>query len=545
MTTQALRAGPLSMLLDDGDIRNVRLGRHEILQRVYIAVRDRNWGTVPKRIVEWRLQQQDDSFQVRYQAECRQREIDFRYTVSIRGSSEGEILWELEGVAVTSFLKNRAGFCVLHPSLACAGARCSVETIDGAVQASLFPRFVAPHQPFRNIRAIRHEVEPGITAEVRFTGDVFEMEDQRNWTDASFKTYSTPLSLPFPARIEAGTAVRQSVRLMVRGATVRPPDPEGPIAIEISGAPVPMPPLGLGGAGDAVLDARAVAELARLRLAHLRLDLNGAHGADALEIASINARALGVGLEIAVGKQADIVEVAAACARIRPPVARWLVAPDALPDARQDLPPGCLAAGSDANFAELNRRRPDPSGCDALWFALNPQVHAFDDLSLIENLPAQASAVESAHGFAGGKPVLVSPVTLKPRCNAVATEATDDSPPADPRQRTWFCAAWTLGSLRYLSGAGAASVTYYEIEGDRGVLYHPVWDLLAAVGEFAGGEILPARSSQPRAVEALLLRQAGRTRLMLANFTGAAQAVDIHGETFTAAPYGITTRERS
>jgi len=26
------------------------------------------------------------------------------------------------------------------------------------------------------------------------------MEDQRNWTDASFKTYSTPLALGFPHR---------------------------------------------------------------------------------------------------------------------------------------------------------------------------------------------------------------------------------------------------------------------------------------------------------------------------------------------------------
>ena len=31
-------------------------------------------------------------------------------------------------------------------------------------------------------------------AELAFEGDIFEMEDQRNWTDASFKTYCTPLA---------------------------------------------------------------------------------------------------------------------------------------------------------------------------------------------------------------------------------------------------------------------------------------------------------------------------------------------------------------
>ena len=34
-----------------------------------------------------------------------------------------------------------------------------------------------------------------------FNGETFEMEDQRNWTDASFKTYCTPLSLPYPIKI--------------------------------------------------------------------------------------------------------------------------------------------------------------------------------------------------------------------------------------------------------------------------------------------------------------------------------------------------------
>ncbi len=46
---------------------------------------------------------------------------------------------------------------------------------------------------------------------------MFETEDQRNWTDASFKTYGTPLELPFPVSIENGTRVRQSVRLRFVG----------------------------------------------------------------------------------------------------------------------------------------------------------------------------------------------------------------------------------------------------------------------------------------------------------------------------------------
>ena len=33
---------------------------------------------------------------------------------------------------------------------------------------------------------------------IRFEGEVFEMEDQRNWTDASFKTYAHHSPVPTP-----------------------------------------------------------------------------------------------------------------------------------------------------------------------------------------------------------------------------------------------------------------------------------------------------------------------------------------------------------
>ena len=34
-------------------------------------------------------------------------------------------------------------------------------------------------------------------------GDSWETEDHRNWTDASFKTYSRPLALPYPYKVAA------------------------------------------------------------------------------------------------------------------------------------------------------------------------------------------------------------------------------------------------------------------------------------------------------------------------------------------------------
>ena len=49
---------------------------------------------------------------------------------------------------------------------------------------------------------------PGVFATVRMEGDAFEMEDHRNWTDASFKTYVRPLALPWPYVLPAGRSGR-------------------------------------------------------------------------------------------------------------------------------------------------------------------------------------------------------------------------------------------------------------------------------------------------------------------------------------------------
>ena len=39
---KTLRAGPLSLIYEAGDLRYIKLGNHEILRRVYAAIRDHN-----------------------------------------------------------------------------------------------------------------------------------------------------------------------------------------------------------------------------------------------------------------------------------------------------------------------------------------------------------------------------------------------------------------------------------------------------------------------------------------------------------------------
>jgi hypothetical protein len=65
-------------------------------------------------------------------------------------------------------------------------------------------------------------------------------------------------------------------------------------------------------------------------------------------------------------------------------------------------------------FTEVNRNRPPPDATAFPCFSLNPQVHAFDNATMVENLAGQAADVESAKELSP-KPVVVSPITLRIR----------------------------------------------------------------------------------------------------------------------------------
>jgi hypothetical protein len=559
----ALRAGPLSLIYEAGDLRYIRLGQREILRRVYVALRDRNWGTVRPALSNVQIEQADDAFQISYDVEQRQGEIDFFWSGRITGDARGTISFTMDGVARSSFLRNRIGFCVLHPSHECAGAACRIEHVDGTLEITRFPQYIAPQAlvdrvihpvyPFAELRAMAQEVQPGVWAELRFEGETFEMEDQRNWTDASFKTYGTPLRLPFPVQVEQGTRIAQSVTLTLNGQRPmtndqRPTtkDSVSSLVVRPSSSAVALPRIGLGVASHGQpLSARELDRLRALHVAHLRVDLNLAsddYGA-LLRQASQQARALGVSLEVALtlsdAAAGELAALADVLAKIKPPVHAWLIfhgndhsaGAGWVRLARKYLagydPAALISGGTNANFTELNRARPPLDAFDLLCYAITPQVHAFDNASLTETLAAQAVTVASAHQFAGGLPLAITPVTLRPRFNPNATAPEPAPAPGelprqvDLRQMSLFGAGWTAGSLKYLCESGAASLTYYETSGWRGVMelaggsslperfrslpggVFPLYHVLADVGEFAGGEVIPSESSAPLRVEGL------------------------------------------
>jgi hypothetical protein len=333
-----------------------------------------------------------------------------------------------------------------------------------------------------------------------------------------------------------------------------------------------LPRVGLGMASHGEpLSAAEVERLRALHLSHLRVDLNLSGAVDVpLRHAVDAAHALGVPLEVALFVSDDAARELEYFATVtlpafRPSVCTWLIFHVAekstsarwIEMARQFLEGydsgARFGAGTNAYFAELNRNRPLEWFSDLVCYSINPQVHAFDNASLVETLPAQGVTVWSAREFTMDWPVAVSPVTLKPRFNpdAIAPApppAPGELPPqVDVRQMSLFGAGWTLGSIKYLAESGCYSVTYYETTGWRGVMaprqgsplpeqfrspdgaVYPMYHVFANVGAFAGGHIVISQSDEPLAVDGLALSKEGRIRVLLANLGPEPRRVTVAG----------------
>jgi hypothetical protein len=310
--------------------------------------------------------------------------------------------------------------------------------------------------------------------------------------------------------------------------------------------------------------ARELEVLRELGLAHLRVDvhLSRERWRGELDRGAALALELGCALELAVFAGADPLAFDALAAALgeAPPIARVLVFAedaevtppelvDAARSALRDVPIGDVPIGGGTNvyFAELNRVEAFPTSFDVVAYPVTPQVHSDDDLSLVETPAAQADTVRRARLLAPNAAIAVTPITLKPRYNPDAPDAS--TPPGelpanvDFRQMALITAAWMMASVRRLGEAGAESATYFETIGWRGLLepdplpardapfpsvggmLFPVYHLLAELAKLSGHELLECISSEPLTVEAMQVTSFQSRLVLVANVTPRPQRV--------------------
>ena len=534
-----VRAGLLSAIFENGSLRTIKLGDQEVARMIYFALRDDQWNTIPTRISDEQLSINDQSFFLTFVCGHYQHDTEvIHWKCELSGDETGTIRFSIDGTVLQPFLRNRAGFCVLHPIIETVGQAVTITHPDSSKSKGVFPELIEPYQPFVDIAAMQWTLPDGAEATLSFEGDIFETEDQRNWSDASFKTYCTPLHLSRPVQLQPGDQIRQVVQLAISPS-------QSPVSPKRSTAsptqhPVLLPTIGLSHAIDQPkLKADEAAQLRKMGLNYVRiaLDFGRPDWSEWLTVGLSEAKRLHVQVVLAVTftnhYQTELSQLQQAVEWLNPSISAVEVfhtnhpAIDstmltAVAAPLKKLFSGArLGVGSAEQFTELNRNRPAPTDSfDYLVYALNPQVHAVDDQTLIENIAAQADTVQTARSFAGDTPIHVGPITLRPRHY---TEA-------DHRQPSLLTAGWLVGSLASLTLAGASSLTYFETKGPKGVIegidpetnqgqVFPVGLVLMAMADWQGAECITEETYNSLTVSTLSLRKEHAKLLLVANHT--------------------------
>jgi hypothetical protein len=582
-----LTAGPLSAEFDNGNLRYLKVGGIEVLRALAFLVRDENWGTYIPALSDLKIDQRSDGFSVSYRATCKRAGQEIVYDALIEGKADGSLQFSGTAMPRTDFLTARTGFVVLHPLKGVANRPVEVEHVDGKVEKSKFPELVNPVQPFLLIRSLTHEVMPGLKATVRMEGDAWEMEDHRNWTDASFKTYVRPLALPWPYTLKAGEPVKQSVTLTLSGsaAKVRTGTKAAGVAIRVGAATgTTMPSVGLGMPAeeiDAAIHQLDLLALAAPRLLICQFDPRQKHGTKELagyrvlcekigaqceleivvdsvdafkqELARVAELAREAGLKlsaVAVCPAGDLKSVLPGGARPPAPPLEQLYRA-----AREAFPGVKLGGGMFSFFTELNRKRPPAALLDFVHNGTCPIVHAADDRSVMETHEALPYQITTARNFIGKTAYRIGPSSIGCRDNPHGKTFTPNPDnrriclvKMDPRQRGLFGAAWTLGYLSSLAPTGVETVSLGAPTGPLGIIYrktdyaqpyydglgrdavYPAFHVVAGLTRALGAKLVSATSSDDASVRCLAYRAERATLLWLANMTAGDQAVTIAHE---------------
>ncbi len=572
-----LKAGALTADLLAGGLRTIRYQGREVLRAIAYVVRDKDWGTFFPAISDFSCQQDGNQFTVSFRARCINRELsqELAYETRITGNANGLITFDVTAEPRTPFLTARCGFAVLHPLEGIVGRPAIIEHVDGSREQAAFPDLIAPLQPFKEIRAIEHAVAPGVTARCLMTGDVFEMEDQRNWSDASYKTYVRPLALPWPYVMARGVRNQQAVELLITDSgagALKTLDAKSDAAVELEmgEADGAFPRIGVAIHPGEIAHPDLLKRL-QPQLLLFHFDPTAGHGCEHLagfrEMAQIAVGSESA-LELVVPAQRDVKdelrEIAAMVSEAKLKLSAVLVSPavdrqSTLPGspwppcpplaeiyqaAREAFPGVAIGGGVLTYFTELNRKRPPVELLDFVSHCTCPIVHAADDLSVMQTLEAMPSITRSARAIMGkDKAYWIGPSTIGMRQNPYGSRVMDNPENRritmtdhDPRQRSLFAAAWMIGYVAATAEARLEVLTVGSLTGplglasNDGVAYYPAFYAAQGLAALGGQLRYRCRSSRPEAVAVIAgMDREGKRVAWIANLTGRNQVVNFPG----------------
>jgi hypothetical protein len=491
--------GGFTLDLAHAAIRNVTYEGTQLIDLLYTSIRPSDWSTLGS-------DERTEDMQV-IGGEC---------IITITESLAGAMLattkviltsgntfsvdYQLQGLS--EYLINRWGICFclntadwMGSTVAASGNSYSLlqnispqRVINGVTQG-LFPaseelHIVAPDQRF--IKAVS-------------TGRVLEAEDQRNWTDNTYKIYSGSLSEPRPFITSAGSIWQQSIKFEVGVPNSKESDLAKIMVQEIEA----LPSIGMQFNTDPFLSTDDLEKaFVLLDIDHLRIN---AESLTAQKIATTAASGLILEAALLSSNTGAALqsEVENLSQRV-PAGSRLLIQRDGREIVEAaDLPKNnslnSYIPGTDAYLVDLHREKFNFG--NSVSYSMAPTVHSFDTESIFKTLPTQRESIEFVQKNLAPQ-VFLSPITFSTRGNPETGHSINEridfaSPEMALHVRSIEGAAWTLGSIFSLASAGAFSGSWHELFGEFGVIYSeagaikfsPTFHAISALGAHHSHEI--------------------------------------------------------
>ena len=502
--SRGFSAGPLTLDFSDGAVRRLSWHGIEVVRGIACPIRDANWATHASELVDESIREAPDEFEISQTRLVADGALSVKLV--FKGNSEGTFRATAQMAASRNFITNRAGFTLLHPLRDVAGTPMRILHPGGSATESQFPPLISPDEVAKDMAGLQHSVQ-GIETEILFHGEVFEMEDQRNWSDASFKTYCRPLSLPRPYRLQQGEVQRQEIHIRLRGAPPVRAASQSAAAqdmLELRGGAGTVPHMAMAIDDGTKPDggARKLAGLVNPAILQLRLTPETAAALCESAKAIVAVSQGQIELEIVVPESSDpqsaLARVAAECSKACLTVSRVLALPeryllsyqpggpwpagptpqDLCVLARKAFPGAQIGGGVLTYFTELNRCRPQSSLCDYVTHGSTAITHAADDRSVIESLEGLAHVFKSARTIAQKQDYRLGLVAIGMRSNPYGAAVMENARQnriamagADPRQRGLFAAAWAVGAVAATDGYNVSSLALSAFVGPFGVIH--------------------------------------------------------------------------
>ena len=498
----------------------------EILRRIFVTVRDRLWQEIAP--TRWDSEIDEARRTITMAARHTNDQVDFEWRGTFYISEDRrELGFEFTGKVLRDMEVCRLGLVVLHPVQSLVGAR--VTAISAQVEQRLtVASMISPQatvndipramtEPFSELLVQRSDF--GSLA-LRFEGDLFELEDQRNWGDASFKTYCTPLRVGFPRVVKAGTSIAHRVEVRFTPASIREKS-NGFAPARPATAPGIFPTV-----GREIRSASTQTQFHKDAPAwhHVHFEVPGEEYEVSLRelLESAPSAKIELGFE-AKGEQTRPSDMVALISAYHPRIARLLVygAHTSVPAAAvleswcqqvetsaalRNVP---MLAATRGYYVEFNREVAFDSPVSGMAFPLTATVHSDDAATIADNVATIRDMARTARHLTQLTDLVIAPLALY--------YPPSMTPQDFPRR---LIMPWLAATMIHCALARITSVSLAE-DVVRALASTDLHGLafLSSLVESAGLEALALESALPSGVHAAVLRSVteGSARILAAN----------------------------